>query len=175
MGNDQIKRAVMVMKINNQSGVLARVASLFGRRDFNIQTITVSTTKDPDVSRLTVVVDGDKNIIHQVISQTLKLEDALEVYEIDSDHALLRELLLVKLAANEHNRSYLRDVAEIYGANIIDLSPDSMVMELTGLSTKINAFLNVINQYQVAEICRTGVTAMERGLTADQKQLLDAI
>lgn len=175
MGNDQIKRAVMVMKVNNQSGVLARVASLFGRRDFNIQTITVSTTKDPDVSRLTVVVDGDKNIIHQVISQTLKLEDALEVYEIDSEHALLRELLLVKLAANEHNRSYLRDVAEIYGANIIDLSPDSMVMELTGLSSKINAFLNVINQYQVAEICRTGVTAMERGLTTDQKQLLDAI
>lgn len=175
MGHDEIRRAVMVMLIKNHSGVLARVASLFGRRDFNIQTITVSTTKDPDVSRLTVVVDGNKNIIHQVISQTLKLEDAIEVYELDSEHALLRELLLVKLAANERNRSYLRDIAEIYGADIVDLSPDSMVVELTGISTKIDAFLEVINQYQVAEICRTGVTAMERGLTESQKHLLLSI
>lgn len=120
-------------------------------------------------------MDGNKNIIHQVISQTLKLEDAIEVYELDSEHALLRELLLVKLAANERNRTNLRDIADIYGANIVDLSPDSMVVELTGISTKIDAFLEVINQYQVAEICRTGVTAMERGLTESQKHLLLSI
>lgn len=161
------QRQVLCLLMENHSGVLARVSSLFGRRGYNIETITVSTTDDPGVSRLTIVAQGSETDMQQIISQTLKLQEVRDMYVFDCDHSLLRELLLVKLPADETNRSGLRDVAEIYGASIVDLSPDSMVMELTGVSSKIDAFLEVISRYNISEMCRTGVTAMKRGLSPE--------
>ena len=131
------KRRVISLLVDNQSGVLARVSNLFCRRGFNIDSLTVSATNDPAVSRITVT--------------------------ITSDDKALKQLLLLKVASDVHNRSELREIASIYKAKIIDLSPDSMVFELIGKPDKIDAFLKMFTDYKILEQCRTGVTALERG------------
>ena len=158
------KKEVLSVLVDNHSGVLARVASLFGRRGYNIDSLTVSATNDPHISRITIVVSGDEAVISQIISQTRKLVETRDIFAINENRSLLRELLLVKLAANESKRSAIREVADIYGADIVDLSVDSMIVELTGAPTKIDAFLEVIKEYDILEMCRTGITALERGI-----------
>ena len=142
------KRRVISLLVDNQSGVLARVSNLFCRRGFNIDSLTVSATNDPAVSRITVTITSDEKALSQLILQTERLE---------------RELLLLKVAADVHNRSELREIASIYKAKIIDFSPDSMVLELTGRPEKVDAFLKILADYKILEQCRTGVTALERG------------
>ena len=158
------KKEVLSVLVDNHSGVLARVASLFGRRGYNIDSLTVSATNDPHISRITLVVSGDEAVISQIISQTRKLVETRDIFALNENRSLLRELLLVKLAANESKRSAIREVADIYGADIVDLSVDSMIVELTGAPTKIDAFLEVIKEYDILEMCRTGITALERGI-----------
>ena len=158
------KKEVLSVLVDNHSGVLARVASLFGRRGYNIDSLTVSATNDPHISRITIVVSGDAAFISQIISQTRKLVETRDIFALNENRSLLRELLLVKLAANESKRSTIREVADIYGADIVDLSVDSMIVELTGAPTKIDAFLEVIKEYDILEMCRTGITALERGI-----------
>ncbi|MDR0981362.1 MAG: acetolactate synthase small subunit [Methanocalculaceae archaeon] len=158
------KKEVLSVLVDNHSGVLARVASLFGRRGYNIDSLTVSATNDPHISRITIVVSGDESIINQIISQTRKLVETRDIFALNENRSLLRELLLVKLAANESRRSAIREAADIYGATIVDLSVDSMIVELTGAPTKIDAFLEVIKEYDILEMCRTGITALERGI-----------
>ena len=130
------KRRVISLLVDNQSGVLARVSSLFCRRGFNIDSLTVSATNDPAVSRITVTITSDEKALSQLILQTERLEVT---------------------------RSELREIASIYKAKIIDLSPDSMVFELIGKPDKIDAFLKMFTDYKILEQCRTGVTALERG------------
>ena len=169
-------REVLSILVDNHSGVLTRVASLFGRRGFNIDTLTVSATNDPTVSRITVsvpddpaisritiVVHDDAKVLEQIIKQTARLEETREIFPLDTAHSLLRELLLVKVEAGEENRSAIREIANIYKAKIIDLSIGSMVMELTGEPEKIDGFLDVLSPYKILEMCRTGITALERG------------
>ena len=144
-------------------GVLARVSSLFCRRGFNIDSLTVSATNDPTVSRITVSVSGTEKELQQLILQTNRLEVTRQVFVLNESTALERELLLLKVMANVTNRAELREIAGIYKAKIIDLSPDSMVFELTGRPEKIDAFLKLMSDYQILEQCRTGVTALERG------------
>ncbi|HJK35523.1 MAG TPA: acetolactate synthase small subunit, partial [Methanocorpusculum sp.] len=131
---------------------------------YNIDSLTVSATNDPHISRITIVVSGDEAVISQIISQTRKLVETRDIFALNENRSLLRELLLVKLAANESKRSAIREVADIYGADIVDLSVDSMIVELTGAPTKIDAFLEVIKEYDILEMCRTGITALERGI-----------
>ncbi len=159
------KKEVLSVLVDNHSGVLARVASLFGRRGYNIDSLTVSATNDPGISRITIVVEGDEAIISQIISQTRKLIETRDVFALNEQKSLLRELLLVKLAATESRRSAIREVSDIYGADIVDLSVDSMIVELTGAPAKIDAFLEVLKEYDIVEMCRTGITALERGIT----------
>lgn len=158
-------KEVLSALVENHSGVLARVTSLFSQRGYNIDSLTVSTTDDPEISRITIVVEGDSHIIEQIILQTEKLTETRQVFALNQSHSLLRELLLIKLAADERNRAAIREIAEIYKAKIIDLSSDSMVLELTGAPEKIDGFLEVLKQYTILEMCRTGVTALERGGT----------
>ena len=120
--------------------VLTRVASLFGRRGFNIDSLTVSATDDPAISRITIVVHDDAKVLEQIIKQTARLEETREIFPLDTAHRLLRELLLVKVEAGEENRSAIREIANIYKAKIIDLSIGSMVMELMGEPKKTTAF-----------------------------------
>ena len=154
------KRRVISLLVDNQSGVLARVSNLFCRRGFNIDSLTVSATNDPAVSRITVTITSDEKALSQLILQTERLEVTRQVFVLDHENSLEREL---KLAADVHNRSELREIASIYKAKIIDLSPDSMVLELTGRPEKVDAFLKILADYKILEQCRTGVTALERG------------
>ncbi|MDD3428681.1 MAG: acetolactate synthase small subunit [Oscillospiraceae bacterium] len=158
-----MNKEVLSLLVDNHSGVLTRVASLFGRRGFNIDSLTVSATDNPAISRITIVVQGDEQIIEQIVKQTDKLEETREIFALDPNRSLFRELLLVKVAADETNRSAIREVATIYKAKIIDLCMESMVMELTGEPDKIDSFLDMMKGYQILEMCRTGITALERG------------
>ena len=157
------QRRVISLLVDNQSGVLARVSNLFCRRGFNIDSLTVSATNDPAVSRITVTLRGSEQALTQLILQTDRLEVTRQVFELDPDKSLQRELLLLKVACDNQNRAELREISSIYKAKIIDLSPDSMVFELTGKPDKIDAFLTMFKGYDILELCRTGVTALERG------------
>ena len=157
------KRQVVSMLVDNHAGVLARVASLFARKGFNIDSLTVSATDDDAVSRITITTEGDKHTLSQILSQSGKLIEVRSVVALDADTSIQRELLLVKLKADEAMRSVVREAADIYKASVVDLSVDSMVVELTGKPSKIDGFLAVIEQYEILEMCRTGVTALQRG------------
>ena len=157
------QRRVISLLVDNQNGVLARVASLFCRRGFNIDSLTVSATNDPRISRITVSLHGNEQEVSQLILQTERLEVTRQIFELTPEKSLQRELLLLKVACNNQNRAELREISTIYKAKIIDLSPDSMVFELTGKPDKIDAFLTMFDGYEILELCRTGVTALERG------------
>ena len=155
---------VLSVLVYNHSGVLARVSSLFARRGFNIDSLTVSATNDPEISRITISVRGDEHVIEQILSQTFKLEEARTVFCLGEDKSLFRELLLVKVKATDSTRSAISEVARIYGGHV-----GSMIVELTGVPSKIDAFLTVIDEYGIVEMCRTGVTALERGTPPPHK------
>lgn len=157
------KKQVVSMLVDNHAGVLARISSLFARKGFNIDSLTVSATDDDKVSRITITTQGDKATLAQILSQTGKLIEARRVVALNPETSIQRELLLVKIKADEAMRSVVREAAEIYKASVVDLSVDSMVVELTGKPSKIDGFLSVIGQYDILEMCRTGVTALERG------------
>lgn len=165
-----MKKEVLSLLVDNNSGVLTRITSLFGRRGFNIDSLTVSTTDDPKTSRITIVVHDDETVLEQIKKQTQRLEETQAIFSLDSAQSLLRELLLVKVEADEASRSAIREISDIYHAKIIDLSQGSMVMELTGEPEKIDGFLDVLSPYAIIEMCRTGITAMERGGLHDHKK-----
>lgn len=156
------KKYISVL-VANHEGVLARLSSLFCQRGFNIDTLNVSATNDPSVSRITITTMGDDNEFTQIMRQTEKLNEFKGFFELDYKQALLRELLMVKVGADETNRPALREIAAIYKAKIIDLSINSMVFELTGEPEKLDAFLEILSSYDIMEVCRTGVTALQRG------------
>ena len=163
-----MQKKVLSVLVDNHTGVLARVALLFCQRGFNIDGLTVSATNRPDTSRITIVASGDdENTYQQIIKQTGKLIETQEIFPLNPSESLFRELLLVKLRADESNRGAIREIAEIYKAKIVDLSVNSMVLELTGEPDKIDGFLAVLASYEILEMCRTGVTAIERGWKKD--------
>ena len=149
--------------MENNAGVLVRVATLFGRRGYNIDSLTVSETNDPGISRITITTQGDQNIINQIVQQTQKLVEVRAVRIEDVSNAIQRELLLVKLRTNERQRSQIKEICEIYEAKIVDLTKSSLIIELTGKPGKIDAFLDVLAPYDIIEQCRTGVTTIGRG------------
>jgi len=160
----EVNKQVVCIIVDDQPNVLARIASLIGRRNFNISTITASETHMRGITRITVVISGDdENVLHQIIAQTEKLEVVKKAYLLDMSNSLYRELLLIKIKADKGDRSALREIVDIYRAKIIDLSKSSMIIELTGSPDKIDAFMEMVNGYDIVEVCRTGVTGIERG------------
>lgn len=157
------KKVIIALLVENNANVLSRVSMLFGRRGYNIDSLTVSETNDPKISRITLAAQGDDRIIEQIILQTRKLVEVKAVKIEDENEAIFRELLLVKIAAGEAQRAGIRDICEVYKASIVDFSPTSVVCELTGKPSKINGFLAVLAEYNILELCRTGVTAMDHG------------
>ena len=155
------RRVISILAVNRY-GVLARISNMFNRRSFNIDSITTSETMDPGIARITITVHVDEQKLKQLLLQTRRLEDVREVYEL-ATASVQRELLLIKVCADKDNLPSLRDIAGVYKAKIIDLSPDSLVMELTGKPEKVEGFLNMMRNYEVLEMCRTGITALERG------------
>ncbi len=158
-----MSKQVLSVLVENHSGVLARVASLFCQRGFNIDSLTVSATDNPSVSRITIVTEGDRQSLEQIIKQTGKLVETKKVTPLKASESLFRELLLIKVEADEKIRRELHEICDIYRAKIIDLTVNSMIMELTGNPHKIDGFLTMLKQYNILEMCRTGVTALERG------------
>ena len=158
-----ISKAVLALLVENNAGVLVRVATLFGRRGYNIDSLTVSETNDPGISRITITTQGDANIINQIVQQTQKLVEVRAVRIEDVSNAIQRELLLVKLRTNERQRSQIKEICEIYEAKIVDLTKSSLIVEMTGKPGKIDAFLDVLAPYDIIEQCRTGVTTIGRG------------
>ena len=165
----EVHKQVVCIFVDNQPNALARISSLIGRRNFNISTITASETNVPGITRITVVVSGeDENVLHQIIAQTEKLEIVQKAYVLDMKNSLYRELLLIKIKTDKHERTAIREIAEIYRAKIIDLSKSSMILELTGAPDKIDGFLDMLDCYEITEISRTGITGMERGINQDE-------
>ena len=156
------RRVVISIFVENQANVLTRVASLFGRRGFNIDSLTVSTTNDPEISRITVVFNGNEQSLAQIITQTRKLEVVKDIFLLEKDNSLFRELLLVKVACDKTNRSLIKEIVDIYRGRIISLSKTCMIIELTGATEKLDGFLNMLNCYDIVEVCRTGVTGISR-------------
>ncbi|MGM9946497.1 acetolactate synthase small subunit [Floccifex sp.] len=156
------RREVISIFVENQANVLTRVASLFGRRGFNIDSLTVSTTNDPKISRITVVFNGNEQSLAQILTQTRKLEVVKDIFLLEKDNSLFRELLLVKVACDKTNRSLIKEIVDIYRGRIISLSKTCMIIELTGATEKLDGFLNMLSCYEIVEVCRTGVTGISR-------------
>lgn len=157
------KKEVISIFVDNQANVLTRVAGLFGRRGFNIDSLTVSATNDPELSRITIVFEGDEVGLAQILAHTEKLEVVRGIYPLNREESLFRELLLMKVKANEENRSAIREIVDIYRGRIVDLSKESMIIESTGAPEKIDGLMKMLEDYEILEVCRTGVTGILRG------------
>ena len=157
-----MKKEVVSIYVDNKANVLTRIVSLYGRRGFNIDSLTVSATNNPDISRITVVFEGDNLTLHQIVSQTEKLEVVRSIKTLDSKKSFFRELLMVKVAADKKKRREIKEITDIYRAKIISLEKETMVLELTGSPEKLDAFLKILEDYDIVDICRTGVTGIEK-------------
>ncbi|MBQ1846892.1 MAG: acetolactate synthase small subunit [Clostridia bacterium] len=161
-------KSVIAIYVENKYGVLARVSGLFMRRGFNIDTLTVGATHDPDYSRITITLDEDEHIRDQVINQLKKLHNVKKV-KLLPQTSVQRELMLLKVKTTPENRSEVLAASEIYRAKIIDYNTSTMCIEVTGESSKIDAFIEVMKPIGIIEMCRTGVVALERGATIMEK------
>lgn len=147
----------------NQAGVLSRVAGLFSRRGFNIDSLAVGITENPDVSRITIVVNGDDYIVEQVGKQLNKLIDVITIKNLDEKESVRRELALIKVSANTENRSEIVQIVEIFRGKIVDVSNETLTIEISGPSDKIEALEDMVRPFGIRETVRTGTIAIERG------------
>ena len=150
--------------VENSPGVLARVASLFARRGYNIDSLAVGPTEDPNVSRMTIVVNVEGHALYQVIQQTDKLINVLSIIELDPIASVQRELLLVKVSTTNETRSQVLETVQLFRAKVVDVAQDAVTIEATGNSEKIQALLRVLEPYGIKELVQSGLVAMERGL-----------
>jgi len=150
--------------VENKPGVLYTVANLFRCRDFNIDSISVGPTEDVGLARMTIVVKGDDKTVEQVIKQLNKLIDVIKVSQLDPSNIVARELALIKVnAVNTKARSDIINYADIFRARVVDVSSESLMLEITGTSEKIDAFISLMRPFGVRELARTGITALCRG------------
>lgn len=162
-GEGSMRRMVLSILVDNTSGVLSRVAGLFSRRGYNIDSLTVGETENPLFSRMTVAVTGDDQILEQIEKQLRKLEDVKEIIELADGESVCRELVLVKVQANSEERQSIIAVADIFRAKIVDVAQESLMVELTGNQAKIDAFIKLLDGFVIKELVRTGVTGLTRG------------
>lgn len=158
-----MRRMVMTILVENVSGVLSRVAGLFSRRGYNIDSLTVSETQNPKYSRMTVAVTGDDQILQQIRNQLNKLEDVKDIKELSDGSSVCRELILIKIEAKPSERQSIIAVADIFRAKIVDVASETIMVELTGNQAKMDAFIELMNDYNIIELVRTGVTGLARG------------
>jgi len=149
--------------VENKSGVLARMVTLFAARGFNIDSLTVGETDDPSVSRMTIVVRGDEKILEQIEKQLNKLIDVIKVYEYSGAEHIERDLVLMRVKADKSNRSEILQIVDILHGTIVDVSRESVIIEVTGDERKIQAFINMLKPFGIKEMVRTGVIAIARG------------
>lgn len=167
-----MRKVVFSILVDNTSGVLSRIAGLFSRRGYNIDSLTVGVTADPRYSRATVVARGDESILEQIEKQLNKLVDVIDIKRLEPETSICRELIMLKLKVNEENRQAIISVANIFRAKIVDVSKESLLIELTGNQSKIEAFIDLLSGYEILELARTGITGLSRG-TFDVKMYDD--
>ena len=157
-----MRRKVFQLLVDNTSGVLSRISGLFSRRGYNIESITAGVTADPRFTRITIVTSGDDEILDQIEKQVEKLVDVRDIKELKADSSVYRELALIKVRCG---RSSARDhtISDIFRANIIDVSPEGLIVELTGDQDKIDAFISLLDGYEILELARTGIAGLGRG------------
>lgn len=156
-------KKVYSLLVNNSSGVLSRVAGLFSRRGYNIMSLTVGETTDPRYSRMTVVAEGDEQILDQIKKQLGKLIDVVDIKTLRADESVHRELILVKVRVRDEQRQSVITMADVFRGKVVDVGLDSLIIELTGQQNKLDAFLRLLKDYEILELARTGITGLSRG------------
>ena len=158
-----MRKQVLSLLVENTSGLLSHVSGLFSRRGDNIDSFSAGVTADPRFTRITVVTSGDEQILEQIEKQLAKLEDVIDIKKLKDGESVCRELILVKIRAKDTDRQAILSVANIFRAKIVDVTNDSMVIELTGDQSKLDAFLDLVKGYDILELARTGITGLSRG------------
>ena len=166
-----MKKRILSILVDNTAGVLSRVAGLFSRRGYNIDSLTVGETADPRFSRMTVVATGDDQVLEQITKQLAKQVDVRDIKVLKPDQSVNRELMLIKVRVNSDQRANVIAVSRIFRANIIDVGPRSLIIELIGTQSKLDAFVKLLEGYEILELARTGTTGLSRGM--DDVRYLD--
>lgn len=154
---------VFSLIVDNTSGVLSRISGLFSRRGYNIESITAGVTADPKYTRITIVTIGDEDILDQIEKQVEKLIDVRHIKVLEPDNSVYRELAMVKVRTDAAGRQGLVAMSDIFRAKIVDVAVDSVIIELTGTKSKIEAFINLLSDYEILELARTGIAGLSRG------------
>lgn len=158
-----MQKKVFQLLVDNTSGVLSRISGLFSRRGYNIESITAGVTADPRFTRITIVASGDDEILEQIEKQVGKLVDVRDIKELKPEESVYRELVLIKVKAPAEQRQSIIAVADIFRAKIVDVAPESLIVELTGNQSKIDAFIGLLDGHEILEIARTGIAGLSRG------------
>lgn len=158
-----MKRRVFSLLVENRAGVLGRVSGMFSRRGYNIDSLTVGVTENPEFSRMTVVAYGDELTLDQIEKQLLKLEDVISVDILRSGSSVCRELILIKVKANREEKQQIISLVDVFRANIVDVAPDSLMIEITGNAGKIESFIKLMDGFEIESLVRTGITGLPRG------------
>ena len=161
---NEIKQRTLSVLVDNTAGVLSRVAGLFARRGYNIDSLTVGVTADPRYSRMTIVTSGDDQVLNQIAKQVNKLVDVKDVKVLYPEDSVARELMLVKVRVDDVQRQSIVALTGIFRANIVDVGNESLICEVTGSRSKLEAFLKLLNGYEILELARTGITGLSRGV-----------
>ena len=158
-----MQKRILSLLVDNTAGVLSRISGLFSRRGYNIDSLSGGVTADERSSRMTVVCSGDELILEQITKQLAKLVDVRDIKVLEPDNSVSRELVLVKVAAKPEQREAIISIANIFRANVIDVAKESLVIELTGSKSKLKAFVKLLEDYEILELARTGITGLSRG------------
>ena len=158
-----MQQRILSLLVDNTSGVLSRISGLFSRRGYNIDSISAGATADKRFTRITVVCSGDALILDQIKKQLEKLVDVRDIKVLEPHNSVSRELVLVKVAVKPEEREGVITIANIFRANIIDVGKESLVIEMTGSKSKMTAFINLLDDYEILELARTGITGLSRG------------
>ena len=158
-----MKKRVLSLLVDNTVGVLSRVAGLFSRRGYNIESLTAGVTTDPRFTRMTVVVEGDELILEQITKQLQKLVDVEDIKILEPEASVNRELILVKVRVEESQRQSVITLADVFRGTVVDVGKDSLIIELTGKQDKLEAFIRLLDGYEILELARTGITGLSRG------------
>lgn len=169
MSRRVLEKKIVSVLVRNQINVLARVVSLFGRRGFSIDALSTSVTENEDYTRITIVFNATEEAMQQIVYQTAKLEVVESITVMEKSNSLYRELMMIKVKAGPAERTGIKEIVDIYRGKIVDLSKDSLIVELTGTPEKIAGFLDVMRDYEILDICRTGVTGIETSAPRDDK------
>ena len=158
-----MKKKVFQLLVDNTSGVLSRISGLFSRRSYNIESITAGVTADPLITRITIVASGDDEILDKIEKQVAKMEDVRDIKELKPESSIYRELALIKVRVSASARQGVIEVANIFRANIIDVAQEGLIIEMTGNQDKIDAFIKLLDGYEILELARTGIAGLRRG------------